>query len=68
MYTHNNHCHRVTAHLQLNILFHYYYYNGCPFYCVPELGIYHIETSHSPGEIVTAATPRRTIRETSVFD
>jgi hypothetical protein len=31
MYMHNNHCHRVTAHLQLNILlllllFLYYYY------------------------------------------
>jgi hypothetical protein len=26
MYMHNNNCHLVTAHLQLNILLNYYYY------------------------------------------
>jgi hypothetical protein len=26
MYMHNNHCHRATAHWQLNIYYYYYYY------------------------------------------
>jgi len=26
MYVHNNHCHRATVHLQLNIYYYYYYY------------------------------------------
>ena len=26
IYVHNNHCHRATTHLQLNILLYYYYY------------------------------------------
>jgi hypothetical protein len=26
MYMHNNHCHRATAHLQLNYYYYYYYY------------------------------------------
>jgi hypothetical protein len=26
MYTHYNHCHRMTTHLQSNIHYYYYYY------------------------------------------
>jgi hypothetical protein len=37
MYTHYDHCHRATAHLQLNYYYYYYYYISCGRYVTLQL-------------------------------
>jgi len=56
MYMHNNHCHRVTAHLQLNIYIYIYFFFSPPVALRPnaghgllilEVSRSHITTHHS---------------------
>ena len=43
MYMHYNHCHQVTAHLQLNIYYVYYYYKAHVRYDYTQLAMLHFK-------------------------